>query len=85
MSIGYELRLTPLQTLTYYNAIANNGKMVKPMLVKEIRDAGKIIDEFEPVIINSSICSKSSVEKAHEILEGVVQRGTATSLEKIAL
>lgn len=82
MSIGYELRLTPLQTLTYYNAIANNGEMVKPMMVKEIREAGKVIEEFDPVVINPSICSESSVNKAQQILEGVVQRGTATSLKK---
>jgi cell division protein FtsI (penicillin-binding protein 3) len=81
MSIGYELQLTPLQTLTFYNAVANNGKMVKPMFVKEIREAGKTLESFEPVILNSSIASKSSIDKAHEILEGVVQRGTATSLK----
>ncbi len=80
MSIGYELKITPLQLLTFYNAVANDGVMVKPMIVKEIRDAGRIEDEFEPEIINKSICSESSLEKAHEILEGVVQRGTATSL-----
>jgi cell division protein FtsI (penicillin-binding protein 3) len=82
MSIGYELRLTPLQTLSFYNAIANDGTMVKPMLVKEIREAGKTIEKFETKVINPSVCSKSSVEKAREILEGVVTRGTAKSLSK---
>jgi cell division protein FtsI (penicillin-binding protein 3) len=82
MSIGYEIRLTPLQTLTFYNAIANNGKMVKPMLVQEIRDGGRTIEKFKPTVINSSVCSKSSVKMAKEILEGVVIRGTATSLNK---
>jgi len=81
MSIGYELTLTPLQILTFYNAIANSGKMVKPMFVKEIRDAGRILKEFETVVINKSICSDKSIEKAHAILEGVVQTGTATSLK----
>lgn len=81
MSIGYELRLTPLQILTFYNAIANDGRMVKPMFVKEIRDAGRVKERFETTIINKSVCSSESIEKAKEILEGVVLRGTATSLK----
>lgn len=80
MSIGYELTMTPLQILTFYNAVANEGRMVKPMFVKEIRDAGKVIEEFDTEVINKSICSDESIEKAQQILEGVVQRGTATSL-----
>ena len=82
MSIGYELQLTPLQTLTFYNAVANDGVMVKPMLVQEIKDSGKTIESYDTEVINKSICSKSSIEKAKEILEGVVIRGTATSLNK---
>ncbi|MCF8369126.1 MAG: transpeptidase family protein [Bacteroidales bacterium] len=82
MSIGYELQLTPLQTLTFYNAVANDGKMVKPMFVREIRDAGKKMKTFETEVINKSICSESSIIKAKELLEGVVIRGTATSLNK---
>ncbi|MCB0824500.1 MAG: transpeptidase family protein [Bacteroidales bacterium] len=82
MSIGYELLLTPLQTLSFYNAVANNGTYVKPMFVQEIRESGRVIESFEPEIINKSICSEHSIEKAHEILEGVVQEGTATSLKK---
>lgn len=81
MSIGYELRLTPLQTLTFYNAIANNGRMVRPMFVKEIREAGRVQKRFETVTINKSVCSDQSLAMAHEILEGVVQQGTATSLK----
>jgi cell division protein FtsI (penicillin-binding protein 3) len=82
MSIGYEIQLTPLQLLTFYNAVANNGKMVKPMFVKEIQCAGKTIQEFKTEVINKSICSQKSLEKAHEILKGVVESGTATSLNK---
>ena len=81
MSIGYELTLTPLQILTFYNAIANNGRMMKPLLVKEIRDAGKTLETFEPEVINSAVCSKSSIIKAQDVLEGVVERGTASSLK----
>jgi len=82
MSIGYEIQLTPLQLLTFYNAVANNGKMVKPMFVKEIQCAGKTIQEFKTEVINKSICSQKSLEKAHDILKGVVESGTATSLNK---
>ncbi len=82
MSIGYELQLTPLQILTFYNAVANDGVMVKPMFVKEIQEGGKTVKRFKREIINSSICSKSSIKKAHEILEGVVTEGTAELLKK---
>ena len=82
MSIGYELQMTPLQLLTFYNAVANNGKMVKPIFVKEINQAGKTIENFETEVINKAICSQASIEKAHIILEGVVETGTAQSLNK---
>jgi cell division protein FtsI (penicillin-binding protein 3) len=81
MSHGYEVRQTPLQTLTFYNAVANDGKMVKPMFVKELRKHGKIIKTFDTETINSSICSKSTLRKVHEMLEGVVENGTATNLK----
>lgn len=81
MSIGYELRLTPLQTLTFYNAIANDGKMVKPIFVKAIMDHGRIVKTFKTEVINHSICSKSTIEKAKELLEGVVENGTAKNLK----
>ncbi|MCX6230802.1 MAG: penicillin-binding transpeptidase domain-containing protein [Bacteroidetes bacterium] len=80
MSIGYELQLTPLQTLTLYNAIANNGKMVKPLFVKEILQTGKLIEKKEAVTINKSICSETTLKKVQKILEGVVERGTAKHL-----
>ncbi len=82
MSYGYELQLTPLQILAFYNAIANNGTLVKPMFVKEVRQGGETIEKFSPTIIDKSICSPSTVEKAKEMLEGVVQNGTAQSLKK---
>jgi len=82
MSYGYETQLTPLQILTFYNAVANDGKMVRPMFVQEIWKSGRCIDRFSPKVINSSICSRSSLKKAREILEGVVQRGTADMLKK---
>ncbi|MFK5855885.1 MAG: penicillin-binding protein [Bacteroidota bacterium] len=77
MSIGYELTITPLQTLTYYNAIANNGVMVKPMFVSEIREGGTVIEKFNTEIINEKMVSQSTVDSAKSLLEGVVERGTA--------
>lgn len=82
MSIGYELTVTPLQTLTFYNAIANNGKMVRPMFVKEIHKRGKTIKVFEPEIINASVCSQPTIDKAKKMMEGVVANGTAKSLKR---
>jgi len=81
MSIGYEVQLTPLQILSFYNAIANNGKMVKPKFVKGIMDHGKIIRLFKTEIINPSICSKQTIVKAKLMLEGVVENGTARNLK----
>lgn len=81
MSIGYEVRLTPLQILTFYNAIANDGVMVKPHFVKAITDHGQIIKEYDPEVINPSICSKKSIKAVHEMLEAVVESGTATNLK----
>ncbi len=80
MSHGYEVQQTPLQILTFYNAVANDGRMMKPRLVKEIRYHGQQVEEFSPRVLKSSICSKATIEKAHELLEGVVERGTATNL-----
>ncbi len=80
MSIGYEVRLTPLQILTFYNAIANNGKMMKPMFVKTLRSMGKIVETFNPVVLNPKICSKSTIDKVKLLLEGVVENGTAKNI-----
>jgi cell division protein FtsI (penicillin-binding protein 3) len=81
MSHGYEVRLTPLQTLTFYNAVANNGRMVKPKFVREIQYHGKTISTFDTEVINPSICSKSTLKKAKKLLEGVVENGTARNLK----
>jgi len=81
MSIGYEVRMTPLQILTLYNAVANNGRMVRPRLVKEIQFHGNTVKTFEPEIINQSICSRSTLKKVKSMLEGVVENGTANNLK----
>jgi cell division protein FtsI (penicillin-binding protein 3) len=81
ISHGYEIRLTPLQILAFYNAVANEGKLVKPMFVKEIRYHGKVVKRFHPEVINHSICSKYTIKKARELLEAVVEDGTANKLK----
>ncbi len=81
ISIGYESKLTPLQTLTFYNAVANNGKMVKPHFVKGIYRHGDLVESIEPTVVNPSICSLSTIEKVHELLVGVVEHGTARNIK----
>lgn len=81
MSIGYESSLTPLQILTFYNAIANNGKVVKPRFVKEVRNHGQLVKEFPAQVNNKPIASKDALAKARKMMEGVVQHGTAKSLK----
>lgn len=80
MSYGYESLITPLQTLTLYNAIANDGKMVKPRFEKEIRHNGKTVKTFTTEIIAEQIVKPSTVKKAKEMLEGVVQNGSGKGL-----
>ena len=81
MSIGYECLITPLQTLTFYNAVANNGRMVKPLLVKEIRHRGQLVKSFETEVMRDSIASSEALQKAHIMLEGVIQNGTGDVLK----
>lgn len=81
MSYGYEVKVTPLQILTFYNAIANDGKMVKPQFANEIRNHGKVERTFVTEVINPSVCSRATLKKAKTILEGVVENGTATNLK----
>lgn len=81
MSIGYESMVTPLQMATLYNAVANGGKMVKPVFVEEIRHVGKLVQKYETEVLNEEICSKKTLEKVRQAMEGVVLRGTATNLK----
>ena len=81
MSYGYNLEMTPLQVLTFYNAIANDGVMVKPKFVKEIRVYNKKVAEFDTEVIRYEIASKETLSKIREILKNVVKRGTGESLD----
>lgn len=81
VSIGYEVKMTPLQTLTLYNAIANNGKMVKPQFVKEIKRGVKTVKEFEPIVLKEKICSDKTLMSVKKMMELVVERGTGKELK----
>lgn len=80
MAMGYELKVTPMVLLTYYNAIANNGKMMKPQFVKEIRRGDEVVEIFEPIVINERIGSEKTVKTLQSLLRGVVEKGTAKAL-----
>lgn len=80
-SIGYEVKMTPLQILTFYNAIANDGKMMKPIFVRKVTDKSSVISEIDPQVINSRVCSEKTAKQAQKLLEAVVQEGTATNLK----
>ncbi len=80
MSHGYELKMTPLQMLTLYNAVANDGKMVKPMIVKKILKADREVERFGTEVINKRICSKETLRIVRTMMEGVVERGTASNI-----
>lgn len=80
MSIGYEVEESPLQMLTFYNAIANNGKMITPIVVKNVRSVERVLNRVEPVVLSDSICSSKTLAKIKTALEGVVERGTAKGI-----
>ena len=80
MSIGYEMALTPLHILTFYNAVANNGKMMLPIFSTDILKDGKTVIKKKPKILNSSICSKTSISQVSNLLKGVVENGTAKNI-----
>lgn len=80
IAYGYNLRITPLQTLTFYNAIANNGVMVKPRFIKEVRSWNKKVTTYDTQVINPKICSDETLAEIREILKNTVKRGTGKSL-----
>jgi cell division protein FtsI (penicillin-binding protein 3) len=84
MAFGYNLLVTPMHTAMLYNAVANNGIMLKPYLVSSITEDGKIVKEVKPVVVNEKICSDETLRQLNECLKGVCTEGTATSLFKKA-
>ncbi|MDZ4715919.1 MAG: penicillin-binding protein [Cytophagales bacterium] len=81
MSYGYGFEMSPMHTLALYNAVANDGVMIKPIIVRQILKADRVIEEFESEVINSKICSRSTLNQLRLLLEGVVDRGTAKNLK----
>jgi cell division protein FtsI (penicillin-binding protein 3) len=82
MAFGYEVLISPLQTLTLYNAVANNGKMMKPYLVNAVQYAGGLDRENQPVVMIDKICSDETLAELRTCLEGVCIKGTAKSTFK---
>ena len=80
MSHGYEVKMTPLQILTFYNAVANDGRMMKPRFVTAVMHNGNVIRRYDPDVIINSIASRSTIRKAKKMMEGVVENGTAMNL-----
>ena len=81
MAYGYgSIQLTPLQTLTFYNAVANDGEMVQPQFIKEVRELDKVVKRFEKKVINPSISTPETISKVQALMENVVERGTGKKL-----
>ena len=78
MAYGYGVSFTPLQTLTFYNAVANNGEMVKPRFLREVKEFGNTIESFEKEVINPKICSPETVSKLQKLLKNVVEKDHGT-------
>jgi len=76
MSFGYAIQVSPLHTLTLYNAIANNGRMMKPYLVNSIRSNGIMLKQFSPTVMEENICSASIAQEAKQSMELVISEGT---------
>jgi len=81
MAVGYEVQQTPLQTLAFYNAVANNGVFMKPQFVQEIRRGQEVVERFSPVVLHSKICSQATINTLKSCLEGVMTNGTGRSLK----
>ena len=82
MGIGYSIQVTPLQMATFYNGLANKGRLMRPWLVKEIRDNSTVVASFGPQVLNEHMCSEWTAIKARELMKGVVERGTAARVMK---
>ncbi|MEX0291351.1 MAG: penicillin-binding protein [Flavobacteriaceae bacterium] len=78
MSHGYEVSLTPLQTLAFYNAIANDGEMLRPRLIKEVKEWNKTIHKFDKEVINPAVCSKETALQLQQLMKNVVEKKHGT-------
>jgi cell division protein FtsI (penicillin-binding protein 3) len=82
MAYGYEMNLTPLQMLAFYNSVANNGKLIAPIFVTEIRRMGNTVEQFHARVITEKVCSDVTLGKVRGMLEGVVLNGTGKNVIK---
>lgn len=80
MSFGYETQVPPISTLAFFNAIANNGKMVRPMFTKSIMHNGNVVKEFSTEVVKQSICSDKTLAIIKSMLLGVVEQGTGKAV-----
>jgi len=80
MAWGYGVSITPLQMLTFYNAIANDGEMVKPRFIKELRVQNKTEKVFSKVVLKKRIASQETINKVRKVMENVVKKGTANNI-----
>jgi len=78
MAYGYEVSMTPLQILTFYNAIANDGEMVRPRMIKEVKEWNRSVLKFEKEVINPAICSKETAAQVQQLLKNVVEKKHGT-------
>ncbi|MEI6087513.1 MAG: penicillin-binding protein [Bacteroidota bacterium] len=85
MAFGYNLQVTPLQTLTLYNAVANHGKMMRPYLISSIKEEGVLLKNIEPTVLREKVCSDQTLKMLQSCLEGVCTDGTAKELFKNSL
>ena len=84
ISIPYmSMEQTPLQTLNLYNSVANNGRMMRPQFVKEVRSSGNIIRSFDPIVLDEKICSMQTIKKVKSCLIGVMEDGTGKDLKSV--
>jgi cell division protein FtsI (penicillin-binding protein 3) len=77
LSYGYSLEVTPLQMATFYNGIANYGKLMRPWLVKEVRNNSELVTSYGPEVINPQMCKRETAEQVHRLMRAVVEYGTA--------
>jgi cell division protein FtsI (penicillin-binding protein 3) len=80
MSHGYELKISPLQTLAFYNAVANNGTLIRPIIVKHVRRADHEVETYRTTILRKQICSRETLDNVKIMLQGVVENGTARQI-----
>jgi cell division protein FtsI (penicillin-binding protein 3) len=80
LSTGYNILLTPLQLLTFVNAIANNGTMLQPLIVSQVRQGAEIIKQYHAKVLREKICSEATLRTIRELMEGVVERGSAAGI-----